>query len=58
LCGLGDFEGFGEFQGVGRVAYGSLAVRDSTDPDGPKLRFTLAEWQAFISGAKDGEFDR
>ena len=35
-----------------------IAVRDSKDPDGPALVFTLAEWQAFIGGAKDGEFDR
>ena len=34
-----------------------ILVRDSKDPDGPVLRFTAAEWQAFIAGAKDGEFD-
>lgn len=32
-------------------------VRDSKDPDGPILRFTAAEWVAFIDGAKAGEFD-
>ena len=32
-------------------------LRDSKDPDGPKLAFTAAEWDAFIRGAKDGEFD-
>ncbi|HEV2639403.1 MAG TPA: DUF397 domain-containing protein [Actinocrinis sp.] len=35
-----------------------MAVRDSKDPDGPTLQFTLAEWQAFVAGIKDGEFDR
>lgn len=35
-----------------------VAVRDSKDPDGPRLVFTPAEWEAFIAGAKDGEFDR
>lgn len=35
----------------------TVAVRDSKNPAGPVLRFTRAEWQAFISGAKDGEFD-
>ena len=35
-----------------------MAVRDSKNPDGPTLQFTLAEWQAFIVGIKDGEFDR
>jgi hypothetical protein len=33
------------------------AVRNSTDPDGPVLYFTPAEWEAFVGGAKDGEFD-
>lgn len=33
------------------------AVRDSKDPDGPKLRFTEPEWIAFIAGVKAGEFD-
>ena len=36
---------------------GGMAVRDSKDPDGPILFFTPAEWDAFIGGAKDGEFD-
>lgn len=36
---------------------GGVAVRDSKDPDGPVLRFTAAEWTAFVGGAKDGEFD-
>jgi hypothetical protein len=33
-------------------------LRDSKDPDGPKLAFTTAEWDAFTAGVKDGEFDR
>jgi hypothetical protein len=33
----------------------SIAVRDSKDPDGPKLLFSLGEWRAFISGIKAGE---
>ena len=36
---------------------GAKAVRDSKDPSGPKLIFTSSEWDAFIGGAKDGEFD-
>jgi hypothetical protein len=33
-------------------------VRDTEDQGrGPVLRFTAAAWQAFILGAKDGEFD-
>lgn len=34
-----------------------IGVRDSKDPQGPKLVFTKAEWNAFIGGTKDGEFD-
>jgi Domain of unknown function (DUF397) len=37
---------------------GGAAVRDSKDPEGPVLRFTPAEWDAFLGGAKGGEFDR
>ncbi|MEU8056036.1 MULTISPECIES: DUF397 domain-containing protein [Microbispora] len=36
---------------------GVIAVRDSKNPNGPKLLFTSEEWEAFISGVKDGEFD-
>jgi hypothetical protein len=35
-----------------------VAVRDSKDPDKNTLYFTLSEWDAFIHGAKSGEFDR
>jgi hypothetical protein len=36
---------------------GGVAVRNSRHPDGPILRFTPSEWEAFIGGAKLGEFD-
>ncbi len=36
---------------------GAVAVRDSKNPDGPVLIFTSGEWDAFVDGAKDGEFD-
>lgn len=32
-------------------------VRDSKDPDGPVLRFSPAEWDAFVAGVRAGEFD-
>lgn len=35
----------------------AIAVRDSRHPEGPILLFTQAEWDAFVGGAKDGEFD-
>jgi Domain of unknown function (DUF397) len=36
---------------------GAIAVRDSKDPNGGLLVFTPGEWDAFVDGAKDGEFD-
>jgi hypothetical protein len=35
----------------------AIAVRDSKNPTGPVLIFTADEWDAFVGGAKDGEFD-
>jgi len=36
---------------------GAIQVRDSKDPDGPVLTFTAGEWDAFLDGARKGEFD-
>jgi hypothetical protein len=36
----------------------AVAVRDSKDRSGPVLIFTAAEWDAFVAGARDGEFDK
>jgi orotate phosphoribosyltransferase len=32
-------------------------MRNGADPDGDKLYFTEAEWEAFVRGVRDGEFD-
>ena len=32
-------------------------MRNSRHPDGPTLIFTKPEWEAFLGGARDGEFD-
>lgn len=37
---------------------GQVAVRDSKQRGGPVLVFTAHEWEAFLSGARVGEFDR
>lgn len=34
-----------------------VAMRNSAHPDGTVLVFTPSEWEAFLAGAKDGEFD-
>ena len=42
---------------VAFLAGGQVAVRNSRHADGPALVFTSAEWGAFLSGARGGEFD-
>jgi hypothetical protein len=49
--------GHGACVEVANLNDGGRAVRDSKDPDGPALRFTAAEWSAFVAGTRDGEFD-
>lgn len=36
---------------------GIVAVRDSKDPDGPKLVITLADWRNFTANVKAGRHD-
>ncbi|MEU3414452.1 DUF397 domain-containing protein [Streptomyces sp. NPDC006658] len=40
-----------------RLPDGRVAVRNSTDPTGPALIFKNAEFEAFVHGAKNQEFD-
>ncbi|MEU3252218.1 DUF397 domain-containing protein [Streptomyces sp. NPDC006997] len=42
---------------VAHLTDGSVAMRNSRDPEGPALVYTPAEMAAFLAGAKDGEFD-
>lgn len=43
---------------VAELPDGGRAVRDSKQNGaGPVLWFTVAEWEAFLAGAKGGEFD-
>lgn len=42
---------------IAALPEGGVAVRDSKDPEGPRLRFTAAEWSAFRTGVAAGEFD-
>ena len=41
---------------VARLPDGQIGVRDSNHPEGAILRFTSAGWQAFLAGARRGEF--
>jgi hypothetical protein len=40
------------------LAGGAVAVRHSKDRGGAVLIYTPREWDAFLKGAKSGEFDR
>ena len=35
----------------------SVLVRHSHNPSGPVLTFTHSEWQAFLTGTHNGEFE-
>jgi uncharacterized protein DUF397 len=35
-----------------------IMVRDSKNAKGPVLGFTQGEWDAFVGGVRNGEFDR
>ena len=41
---------------IAHLPGGGVAMRNSADPE-TVLRFTPAEWEAFVLGARDGEFD-
>ncbi|MET9932109.1 MULTISPECIES: DUF397 domain-containing protein [unclassified Streptomyces] len=41
---------------IAHLPGGAIAMRSSLD-HGTVLRYTKAEWDAFVLGAKDGEFD-
>lgn len=40
-----------------RLVAGGVEVRHSQDPDGPTLTYTTGEWDAFVNGVRDGQFD-
>jgi hypothetical protein len=42
---------------VAHLSGGMVALRDSKDTSRPAHVFTGAEWDAFLTGVKNGEFD-
>lgn len=42
---------------IAHLPAGGVAVRDSKDRSKPAHTYTRDEWEAFIGGAKNGEFD-
>jgi Domain of unknown function (DUF397) len=43
---------------VAGLADDIIMVRDSKNAKGPVLGFTQGEWDAFVGGVRNGEFDR
>lgn len=39
------------------VSDDEILIRDSKNPESPTLTFNKGEWDAFVKGVKDGEFD-
>jgi hypothetical protein len=53
-----SFSGGGDCVEVGRIPEGGAIVRDSKDPArATALAFDRREWDAFVRGVKNGEFD-
>jgi hypothetical protein len=42
---------------IATAADGHIMIRNSTNPDGPVLLFSPAEWTAFLDGVSSGEFN-
>jgi hypothetical protein len=40
------------------VEQDGVLLRNSRLPEGPIVRFTLSEWDAFLAGVQLGEFDK
>ena len=57
MTGSSDWSPSGAGVETARSADGGLLVRAVGDVDGPVLHYTRAEMDAFVRGAKDGEFD-
>ncbi len=43
---------------VAGLPHGGRAVRDSTDPDGPILTCGAGEWDSFVTGVRNGDWER
>jgi hypothetical protein len=39
------------------VAHRGIALRNSTDPHGPVVVLTIDEWEVFLDGVLNGDFD-
>lgn len=53
---MSTFSGGGNCVAVGSLTDGRVVVRRSDEPE-RELTFTADEWDAFVRGVKDGQFD-
>lgn len=53
---ISSFSGSTDCVALARTSDG-IALRSTNDEAGPVVMFTPAEIEAFLAGAKDGEFD-
>ncbi len=42
---------------VAGLPHRTRLVRDSKNPDGPRLTVPPRQWRAFVAGVRNGEFD-
>jgi hypothetical protein len=52
-----SFSAAGNCVEVAHLPGGGVAVRDSKDRAKPPHVYTRPEWEAFLAGARNGEFD-
>jgi len=53
-----SFSAGGNCVEVAHLPGGGVAVRNSREPDGAVVQYTGDEWEAFLNGARAGQFDR
>lgn len=54
---ISSFCGAGGCVGIGMLADGTVVVADTKRAGSPTLNFTSEEWDAFVAGVKNSEFD-
>lgn len=52
-----SYSSCGECVEIATTSLGFVAVRDSKNPEGPRLHYSADEWLSFIQRTKAGEFD-
>ncbi|NYI07757.1 DUF397 domain-containing protein [Allostreptomyces psammosilenae] len=53
-----SYSGAGQCVEVAAPGAMLVTVRDSKNPDGPRLAFTAGAWSAFVTSTRGGDFER